>query len=354
MNTIDEFLSNYSSKSTKRTYKCYIKNYFKLIDVDPDHYFNTNRDYEADVLTLWRSIADKPPKSIYTALTAIRVFLMENNVELSQKFWKKLRLRTKGNRAVTDDKVPSPNELKRILEHTDVKSRAFFLTLLSSGMRIGEICSIKLVDVDLTKTPTTINIRREYTKTGDRRTAFISKEATENLKAWLKHRDVYLKAAISRAKIFQNYHNRPDSKKADDDRVFPFNTGTARDMWNRMLKNADLNKTDPTTKIHQMHPHVLRKYFRTHMALEIPLDVVEALMGHEAYLTEAYRRYSLEQLMELYLKAEHRISVFERPPDLTEHNERIRKLEEDNKKVMDENKAIRQLLADLYRSNPKH
>jgi len=33
-----------------------------------------------------------------------------------------------------------------------------------------------------------------------------------------------------------------------------------------------------------VHPHVLRKFFRTKMGSVIPVDVVEALMGHEGYL----------------------------------------------------------------------
>jgi len=46
------------------------------------------------------------------------------------------------------------------------------------------------------------------------------------------------------------------------------------------------------------------------MATVIPVDVVEALMGHEGYLTEVYRRYSLEDLAKFYKQGEHTLLVF--------------------------------------------
>ena len=42
----------------------------------------------------------------------------------------------------------------------------------------------------------------------------------------------------------------------------------------------------------------------------IPVDVVEALMGHEGYLTEVYRRYSIEDLAKFYKQGEYALLVF--------------------------------------------
>ncbi|MEM0172794.1 MAG: hypothetical protein QXE05_12915 [Nitrososphaeria archaeon] len=46
------------------------------------------------------------------------------------------------------------------------------------------------------------------------------------------------------------------------------------------------------------------------MATVIPVDVVEALMGHEGYLTEVYRRYSVEDLSKFYKQGEYTLLVF--------------------------------------------
>lgn len=336
MNKIEEFLLNYHSKSTINTYRCFLKRFFVGINSNPDTYFNDNKDYETDVKQFHHSLIDNPPKTIYTALTVVRVFLSENDIELPAKFWRGIRNRTKGSRAVTDDKVPSNLELKKILSHADVRARAFFLTLASSGMRIGETCLIKLNDVDLDSNPSTIHIRAEYTKSGNKRICFISDEASDAIRAWLKHRDRYLITACKRSKAFEGYYKRKEKKSPRDSRLFPFSKGTATDVWNRLLNNAEFGDVDERTKVHKMHPHTLRKFFRTRLSLNVPLDVVEALMGHEGYLTAAYRRYSPEQLGELYLNGMSNLAVFEAPADLTDVQEEITGLRGENKTLKDE------------------
>jgi len=333
MNKIEEFLLNYHSKSTIHTYRCFLKRFFTGIDSDADTYFNENRNYEADVKQFHHDLIDNPPKTIYTALTVVRVFLSENDIELSTKFWRGIRNRTKGSRAVTDDKVPSNLELKKILSHADVRARAFFLTLASSGMRIGEACLIKINDVDLDSQPSTIHIRAEYTKSGNKRICFISDEARDAINAWLIHRDRYLITACKRSKAFEGYHKRKEKKSLDDNRLFPFSKGTATDVWNRLLNNAEFGDVDERTKVHKMHPHTLRKRFRTRLSLNVPLDVVEALMGHEGYLTAAYRRYSPEQLGELYLNGMPNLAVFEAPVDLSDVQEEMTDLKKENEEL---------------------
>ncbi len=127
------------------------------------------------------------------------MFLVENGAELPAIFWCRLKGRNKGSRALMLDKVPSNAELRRILSHMDAKGRSLFLVLASSGMRIGEALKLKVEDLDLTSDPLRINIRGEYTKTGNPRIAFISCEAKESLEEWLKIRGEELKTAVGRS-----------------------------------------------------------------------------------------------------------------------------------------------------------
>jgi hypothetical protein len=100
------------------------------------------------------------------------------------------------------------------------------------------------------------------------------------------------------------------SKDKVDPRVYPFEPPTAYTMWHNALKKAGLGSRDKRTNHHKIHPHVLRKFFRTRLGAVIPVDVVEALMGHEGYLTQVYRRYSLEDLAKFYLQGEHALIVY--------------------------------------------
>ncbi len=219
-------------------------------------------------------------------------------------------------------------------------------------MRIGEACQIKINDVDLDSNPSTIHMRAEYTKSGNKRICFISDEARDAINAWLIHRDRYLITACRRSKAFEGYHKRKEKKSPDDKRLFPFSKGTATDVWNRLLKNAEFGDVDERTKVHKMHPHTLRKFFRTRLSLNIPLDVVEALMGHEGYLTAAYRRYSPEQLGELYLNGMSNLAVFEAPADLTDVQEEIKDLKKENEDMRrDMEKLMRKVLIENYKES---
>jgi hypothetical protein len=233
------------------------------------------------------------------------------------------------------DKVPSNAELRRILSHMDVKGKSLFLVLASSGMRIGEALKLKVEDVDLTSDPARINIRGEYTKTGNPRVAFISVEAKEFLQEWLRIREDELKVAVKRSRF---------GKAEEDRRIWAFETTTAYYIWRSAIaKSGFASKFQYNNGLERytVHPHVLRKFFRTRMATVIPVDVVEALMGHEGYLTEVYRRYSLEDLAKFYKQGEHTLLVFA-------DNEGVAKLRAE---VEERNRQLQTLINGLVSEN---
>jgi len=303
-----DFLKQYESANTVRSYEASLKDFFEMIYKERDgledlaeRYFTEKRSYEEDIQNFLVEVKGMAPKTVKLRLSAVRVFLLENGVELSQQFWRRLRGRVKGSRALTLDKVPSNVELRKIMMHLPIQGKALFFVLESSGMRIGEALQLKPEDLELEADPTRVNIRGEYTKTGNSRVAFISREACEAIEEWLKIKKEYLGSASARSRY---------DKPIEDSRLFPFTEVNARHMWNLALAKTGNGKRDQQTNIHEVHPHVLRKFFRTKMATVIPVDVTEALMGHEGYLTEVYRRYSMEDLAKFYKQGEHALLVF--------------------------------------------
>ena len=309
MSRVEEFLQMYRSRNTVKAYRWALTEFFKSVYGENEHrleehaerYFSEKRDVERDIQNFLAAINDKPPKSIRLCLTAVRTFLLENDVELPAKFWRRLIKRVRGSRALTLDKVPSNIELRRIIMHMPIHGKALFLTLASSGMRIGECLKLKIEDVEFDTKPVKVNIRGEYTKTGNSRVAFISREAAEAIQEWLKVRSQYIKAAAGKSHTY--------GKPVKDQRLFPFEANTAYAIWKNALRKAGFLKKDTQTNRHTVHPHVLRKFFRTKLGSVIPVDIVEALMGHEGYLTEVYRRYGQEDLARFYSLGEAAVSV---------------------------------------------
>jgi len=197
-------------------------------------------------------------------------------------------------------------------------------------MRIGEALQLRLRDVDLEKRM--ITIRGEYTKTGNSRYVFFSEEAADMLKDWLKHREEYQDIAVRKSR-FKN--------SAGGDLLFPFSYVNAMQIWTNAVKKNGSFERDSSTGRLTLHPHCLRKFFRTKLGEVIPVDVVEALMGHEGYLTEVYRRYSTEDLKKEYDKGEHVLSVFTDRAKIGELEQRIES----------KDKAMNEIIQGLVREN---
>ncbi|MCE2505157.1 MAG: site-specific integrase [Nitrosopumilaceae archaeon] len=60
------------------------------------------------------------------------------------------------------------------------------MVLSSSGIRLGELVQLELDDVNFETTPTTIRLRAETTKTRTERETYLTAEATNSLKEYLK------------------------------------------------------------------------------------------------------------------------------------------------------------------------
>jgi len=348
------YLEQFESRSTVRVYRAAVKRFLQTLCKVKDYRIDESNLEEVagkylrarggdaariqeDVQVFAAAIKDMPPKTRRTYLAAVKIFLLENGVELPQLFWRRLHGRVKGSQPVSEEKVPSKADLRNVMMHLPAAGRALFLTLVSSGMRIGEALKLQLGDLELNRDPPLIRIRAEYTKTGEKRIVFITPEAAEAIRGWLKVRDEYLKAAALRSR---------HAKSVDDRRVFPFTSANARFMWRNALRKTGNGQVDPRTRRTLMHPHVLRKYFRSVVGSIAGVDAAEALMGHHSYLAEVYRKYPDPErfLGEAYRKAVGELQVFvEEHPD----EARLRQVEERNRLLENLNMQLQTRLMQL-------
>jgi len=338
---INDFLLEQRTKGTAYTYKSFLRKYFEELGEDPDNYFKPERDYKRDAILFAKSISDKSPNYQRGAATCIRMFFEENDVELPNKIWKKIRKISGVTVSLTDTKCPTPMQLKQVLQHGGIKERAIFLTIVSSGMRIGETMQLKHKDINFDSTPTRIRVRANYTKTGRPRTVFISDEASNALNEWLKpsERDKYINDAIAKCNI-------KNCKPVNDDRIFPFSPVTARVFWNRMLKKAELSDIDTDTNREKMSPHSLRRYFKTYSGMKY----VERLMGHEGDRTREYDKTPEEVIKKDYLEHMNNLMVFEKRT-VIDNTKEIAELEA---KIDEQDKAMHEmskLIDQLFRLN---
>ncbi len=306
MGKLQDWLNTYRAEKTKKSYLQHVGIFLKLsipgmensLDEAAEEYLESRslKDVEKDVVKYWTYLQKYTPKSQQMRLSVVRTFLEDHDKVLGTSFWGRFSRKLRGKtRAVHQDLVPTSDELRQIFLHLHVNAKALFMTQAAAGTRLGETLQIELKNIELDMIPPRIYLKADTTKGGIARYVFITKEAKEVVLEWLKVRDRYL--------AMKPKHQ--GGGNPDDPRLFPFTHNNAYFMWNEALKKCGLYEKDPITKMQRRRSHTLRKRFRTQMAVVIPVDIVETLMGHEGYETVSYRRYTPDELAEFYLKGNH-------------------------------------------------
>lgn len=307
METLEEMIENISDSSgTQATYKSYLKKCFKILNENPEKYFNkTTDEYGKDTLKILKTIKNDPPKTKQTIMYAWKSLLEYHDITLKPSIKKTIRNKTRG-RPVSEEINITPKMLKEILSTGGIKERTLFLLLATSGIRIGEALKLRVDEhLELTNNPPKIRITADIAEKGDKRITFITDESKEYLIKWLKQRDRYIKNKEPKC----NFKIEMDLKKYEN-RVFPFSKRVCELWWYKLSENAGYTEKDERTGRRKTTIHQLRKYFRTTLGTEIKQDIIEALMGHTNALQSAYRRYTEQTLGNEYKKGMRALYVF--------------------------------------------
>ncbi len=312
---IAAYVAKYSNPSSGAGYKSAIEGFLrciyglqktgndgKKITHDYETLFNSylsdkKRDKIADITSysacLVRESVSK--QSARQKLTYAVKFLRAHGVNILKDDIQDIKREAKGG-AATIDKVMDHNVICKALKGSDVRSRALVPVLASSGMRIGELLSLSMSDIDMNITPSMINIRAENSKNGQPRYTFISSEAKEAILDYLKVRKDYIARADKHAEVLGN------APRKETDLLFPVTDSSVNKMWETMLKNAGLYTRDEKSGRNQYRIHSLRKFFISQLSMAGARTLAEHLAGHTGYLDASYRQVSPEFAAREYLK----------------------------------------------------
>jgi len=322
MPKISEFIEQYTKTNTRRIYKTAIRAYFAFIygierdrktpletyEALAERYLLEQRDYSQDVIGFAVSFGNSPPKTAQTYVAAVKEFLIFSEIELREMDLRKIKKKMPKGGAATVEKILDVETVRTILYHCSLQMRALILLLVSSGMRIGEVLTLDLKDIDTDGEIGYITVRGSTgdgggAKGGNQRYTFCSAEAAEAIREWKKKREAYLIESENRGKGIGQIKNMNDT------RLFPLSSTTVSNAWLVALQTAGLVSRDTVTNRLQIHIHMTRKFFSSQLRLVVPTDIVEGLMGHSGYLSDAYRRYTRKQVEEFYRKGEPYVTI---------------------------------------------
>ena len=216
------------------------------------------------------------------------------------------------------------DDIQKILNGATPQRRALYLFLSSTGMRIQETLKLRKRDLDFSFERIMVRIAGKYTKTKNPRKTFVTKETEKLLLEILK-------------------------KKKDDDLIFATNEDslkakhTEEDYFYRLRQRVGLTEKYDNG-IHKITLHSFRSWFVT-KCNRIDADFGNALAGHGKYMKK-YNRFSDQEKIELYVKAEPTLSIFDHT-DSIEQNERIQELESKLKELQGKESKIEELSKQL-------
>lgn len=198
-----------------------------------------------------------------------------------------------------DDRAPTVEELRRMLQWGKRRTKALMLVIASSGMRIGEVIKIKIKDVDFAATPVKIHLSPQVaSKKGQARTVYISAEATQYLKDYLERE----RHGIADKSGWLFTAEDDENKHLGEDRAWCTIIGC--------IEKAGLGKEFEATACNRrkLHPYSLRKFFFSKTVGVIGETAAHALMGHGSYMKTYYRRSEQERAAD-YLKCMMHLTV---------------------------------------------
>jgi len=252
------------------------------------------------------------PKSITTRMPAVKGYLRNLGLRFSSEDYKQMiRL----PRVIRQREEPVTKDLIiKLQRNLPPKLQTVILVLSASGMRLGELVQLEIDDIDFETTPTTIRLRAETTKTRTERETFLTSEATNSLKEYLKRSFEWNENKdnlhLRNTKIFGRTSKVINLKKKPNPNQPPHLH--AESLLHNSLryfleKSPELNSKNKNGR-KVIHFHAFRKYFRTTVGNVCGRDFAEELMGHGFYM-DTYYNQSVEERQELYLKAEPQLTI---------------------------------------------
>jgi len=281
------------SDSTVQLYAYGVRDYLQFINLKegPDSAIQSIRDGKVDpTLTIDDWIDDLLQRvSSGTArkyIGGVKRWLQVNKVTVE---WSDIEMPI--YESVEEDRSPTTEELRQILTYTYLlRDRAVVLCAASSGLRIRTLLSLTYGDCDFKSSDDVVVVivnSAPGRKIRGKRAfvTFFSPEARETLLAYRKEREKRGEKITSESYLFP----------ATTDKSKRISTATFRVQWLRILKRAGLDQKGEGGKWHELHFHVLRKWFETRCKIAgVKASFYQHWMTHkggkdpETYLDASY------------------------------------------------------------------
>lgn len=312
--SIQLFRAAIRSKHTLEPYERRVINFLNHVNMKCDDFAASAKESPASAEKLIVSYILAEKKRVddgrissgtaYNVVKAVKLLLEMNDVALN---WKKIKRMLPRQRRYALDRIPTIEELRKIINASDLRGKALTYTLISSGIREGAVETLKVGHLTPIRKDGRVAAARLVAYAGDpeQYITFISAEGYEAIEEYLEYRrengeKIGFDSPLFRDRfdVSSNIYSRLG---ASVEKVLPMTARAIRHYYNRLLHSLGIR--NGPRKRHEFSVHSFRKWFKTRAEQVMKPINVEILMGHSVGISDSYYRPTENELLEDYLKA---------------------------------------------------
>ncbi|HEX5186669.1 MAG TPA: hypothetical protein VFV86_07240 [Nitrososphaeraceae archaeon] len=252
--------------------------------------------------------------TIQNYLKSIKLFCELADMDIS---WKRISRGLPKGKSYADDRVPTVDEIQKIIEYPDRRIKAIIYTQISSGIRLGSWDYLKWGNIKpIEKNGISVLAAKMIVYAGEDEEyfTFISNEAYLELQKWMRYREKSGEIINENSWVMRDLWDSASLKKGNGLVTKPKKLASSgikrlieRAIWAQGLRS----KLEYGKKRHPFSAvHSFRKWFKTRCEIAgmKPINV-EKLLSHSIGISNSYYRPTENDLLEDYLKVVNSLSI---------------------------------------------
>jgi integrase len=345
--SLRRFVNAINSPYTEKTYWNSLKLYMKYYEIqEPDDLLKIDKErtFEMieDFLEYLKKKKERSLKRIGIYFAALRLFYSVNRYDDGINWYILARFKGKERKQMINDRSYTRDEIKKLLEHADLRMKVAILVMASSGVRVGGLATLKRKDLEYIEEYRLYKIFVYSEYLNDRYYTFTTPECTSVINTYFETRERQYGEKIT-----------PESPLIRKDFIIAKNPFLiAHSIQERLrlivleagIKNKrTIQEDDDPVEVRRqrteiMTCHGLRKFFDT-ICVDSDMKHIpkEMIMGHkrEQGLDRSYYRpVSHNTLLQEYIKVIDELTINEENR-LKKENQELKKLDEENRYLID-------------------
>jgi integrase len=365
------FIEGLKSPVTKAAYSYALQKYMNYLNItNPDDLFihQENPKIIQDQIVEYMIQLKNPPHSLRYAtrsqyLAAIITYYDLNDVALSKK--KIYRYLGEEERPI-ENRGYTTEEIAKMLEICDERTRAIVLLLASTGIRIRAIIELKVEDLVMVPDYHLYQVW-VYSDSNQRYLTFTTPEAAKAIDVYLKYRERNGERLTSKSPLLRDQFDREDVVSIHD--VKPLKLRTVERLISRTVEKSGIRTVERITELHSEKGKIrknvkltagFRKFFDTQLIYaRVEPRTKELFMGHSIGLDDHYFTPGDTYVLQEYLKAVDNLTINEenrlriKVEELTKKKNEIETMEFKHREEIATIREQMKQVVMMVRENPK-